>query len=256
MTWKRIVQPAARPPGADGFHAPSDGRTRTATRSPARLTCSECPSRPKAHPDVLYYRKADRLDRSAASPNQGTAAPRWHDRPVVSVSPLPNWRRQPRRPTRLIRPVIRQARPVPAAPLDISGTHNSATHYHGSAAFPGIGSLRKPMGPHASNMPPPSACVRGRTRRSPVADRRAVQPAAIRCSTAPCGIERPRDLRPRPCRPTAVDERESDGRDRTNRHYGRRSRHRASDAPTRPGGSAMGTARASRLTASRPVARD
>ncbi len=45
---------------------------------------------------------------------------------------------------------------MPSPPMDLSGARKSATQYQGSAAFPGIGSLRTMVSPDASTMPPPA----------------------------------------------------------------------------------------------------
>ena len=108
---------------------------------------------PEGVPDVLYYQGPGSLGQIGGTPDQGQPLPGGMT-PGSVPSPLPNWSSAAAPADTSYPPGNPASEAVPAAPLDISGTHNSATHYHGSAAFPGIGSLRS-MGPDASNMPPP-----------------------------------------------------------------------------------------------------
>jgi hypothetical protein len=109
---------------------------------------------PEGVPDVLYYQGPGSLGQIGGTPDQGQPLPGGMT-PGAVPSPLPNWSSAAAPADTSYPPGNPASEAVPAAPLDISGTHNSATHYHGSAAFPGIGSLRS-MGPDASNMPPPA----------------------------------------------------------------------------------------------------
>ena len=215
---------------------------------------------PEGVPDVLYYQGAGMqgagsLGQIGGPPDQGQPLPGGMTPGAIPSLP-PTWS-SAAAPADTSYPSSNPAsEAVPATPLDVSSAHNSATHYHGSAAFPGVGSLRS-MGPDASNMPPPAPASEAEPalRPTPIAAPYNLPPSAAAPPHA--GSSRRPDLRPRPGRPRAAGERESYGRGRrTNRRCGRRSRHRAGDAPAWAGGSAMGTARHSRLTGSRPVVRD
>ncbi len=106
---------------------------------------------PEGVPDVLYYQGAGSLGQIGGPQEMGQPLPGGMT-PGAVPSALPNWSSA----AAPADPSYSPSEAVPAAPLDISGTHNSATHYHGSAAFPGVGSLRPTVGPDASNMPPPA----------------------------------------------------------------------------------------------------
>ncbi len=109
---------------------------------------------PEGVPDVLYYPGPGSLGQIGGPPDQGQPLPGGMTPGAIPSLP-PTWSSAAAPADTSYPPGNPASEAVPAAPLDISGTQNSATHYHGSAAFPGIGSLRS-MGPDASNMPPPA----------------------------------------------------------------------------------------------------
>ncbi len=114
---------------------------------------------PEGVPDVLYYQGAGMqgagsLGQIGGPPDQGQPLPGGMTPGAIPSLP-PTWS-SAAAPADTSYPSSNPAsEAVPATPLDVSSAHNSATHYHGSAAFPGVGSLRS-MGPDASNMPPPA----------------------------------------------------------------------------------------------------
>jgi hypothetical protein len=115
---------------------------------------------PEGVPDVLYYQGPGMqgpgsLGQIGGPQDMGQPLPGGMT-PGAIPSPLPNWSSAAAPADGSYSPSNPASEAVPAAPLDISGTHNSATHYHGSAAYPGVGSLRSTIGPDASNMPPPA----------------------------------------------------------------------------------------------------
>jgi hypothetical protein len=115
---------------------------------------------PEGVPDVLYYQGPGMqgpgsLGQIAGPQDQGQPLPGGMTPGAIPSLP-PTWSSAAAPADTSYPPSNPASEAVPAAPLDISGAHNSATHYHGSAAFPGVGSLRSMVGPDASNMPPPA----------------------------------------------------------------------------------------------------
>ncbi len=224
------------------LHARSDGRAANGNQVASTLD-TQSAQPPEGVPDVLYYQGPGSLGQIGGPQEMGQPLPGGMT-PGAVPSALPNWSGA----AAPADPSYSPSEAVPAAPLDISGTHNSATHYHGSAAFPGLGSLRSTVGPDASNMPPPAPASEAEPTLRPSPTAVPYNLRAIQHSTNACGIEWRRDIRPRPGRPSPARERQSDRRGHFERGDGRCSGHRAGDAPSRPGGSAMGTARHPGLT--------